>query len=187
MMEERNKIIISEIKKWQENKLLPHTYCQFLLQLYTEGEAPTLDEGKPAKSSFIFRYLTKAFLSLLVMIGIFVLVLFMIYFTQVSLSVQAIFLFMCLVISLVGAIYYNKRNMLVSHLYVILAAFISFVFIIATANLLAPENTFYLAAGIITLCCIWILTGWRFSYHYLYIAGGTGILLFIALIVLGRI
>ncbi|MCR6096768.1 hypothetical protein HXA31_04790 [Salipaludibacillus agaradhaerens] len=186
-MEERNNIIINEIKKWQENKLLPDTYCQFLLQLYTEGEAPASDDGKTVKRSFIFRYLTKAFLSLMVMIGIFVLVLVMIYFTQVSPGVQVIFLFIFLMISLVGAIFYNKRNMLVSHLYVILAAFISFVFIIASANLMAPENTLYLAIGIITLCCIWIITGWRFKYHYLYIAGGTGILLFIALIILGRI
>ncbi|MTH52454.1 hypothetical protein GKZ89_03470 [Bacillus mangrovi] len=38
MRTEKKKIIIDEITHWKENKLLPETYCNFLLALYTGGD-----------------------------------------------------------------------------------------------------------------------------------------------------
>ncbi|WP_339250599.1 hypothetical protein NSQ43_12295 [Sporosarcina sp. FSL W8-0480] len=35
---QRKKTIITEIKYWKENKLLPEHYCDFLITLYTQGE-----------------------------------------------------------------------------------------------------------------------------------------------------
>jgi hypothetical protein len=37
--EQKRKIIINEIEHWRRNHLLPSHYCDFLLNLYTEGEA----------------------------------------------------------------------------------------------------------------------------------------------------
>lgn len=39
MDQQRKTTIINEIKYWQENRLLPEKYCDYLLALYTEGEA----------------------------------------------------------------------------------------------------------------------------------------------------
>ena len=38
MDKKRREIIVSEISYWEENRLLPAHYCQYLLTLYTEGE-----------------------------------------------------------------------------------------------------------------------------------------------------
>lgn len=38
MNERRKKIVLSEIKYWKQNKLLPDHYCDFLSTLYAEGE-----------------------------------------------------------------------------------------------------------------------------------------------------
>ena len=38
MNQQRKRIIISEIKYWKQNKLLPDHYCDFLITLYAQGE-----------------------------------------------------------------------------------------------------------------------------------------------------
>lgn len=38
MNPQRKRIIISEIKYWKQNKLLPEHYCDFLITLYAQGE-----------------------------------------------------------------------------------------------------------------------------------------------------
>lgn len=52
MSNQRKEIIIKELNYWKENKLLPSVYCDFLLALYTEGEASgetngTIEDEKP--------------------------------------------------------------------------------------------------------------------------------------------
>ncbi|WP_164553358.1 hypothetical protein [Brevibacillus marinus] len=44
MDEQRRKTIINEINNWRQSQLLPEHYCIFLLNLYTEGELPSLPE-----------------------------------------------------------------------------------------------------------------------------------------------
>ncbi|CQR46870.1 hypothetical protein BN1058_01153 [Paraliobacillus sp. PM-2] len=39
MSDEKNSIIIKEIQSWKSNHLLPEKYCNFLLALYTQGDA----------------------------------------------------------------------------------------------------------------------------------------------------
>ena len=43
MNKKRKQIIISEIKYWKENKLLPTHYCDFLITLYAQGEEDDLE------------------------------------------------------------------------------------------------------------------------------------------------
>ena len=38
MNQQRKRMIISEIKYWKQNKLLPEHYCDFLITLYAQGE-----------------------------------------------------------------------------------------------------------------------------------------------------
>ena len=38
MNPQRKRMIISEIKYWKQNKLLPEHYCDFLITLYAQGE-----------------------------------------------------------------------------------------------------------------------------------------------------
>lgn len=54
---QRKAIIVSEIKYWKDNRLLPEAYCDYLLALYTKGEedeqAAGLTENKKRQSEII--------------------------------------------------------------------------------------------------------------------------------------
>src|SRR5690625_2139447 len=46
MSDERTNIIINEIYYWKQHKLLPETYCDYLLALYTKGSRDLNQEKK---------------------------------------------------------------------------------------------------------------------------------------------
>ncbi|PYZ94264.1 hypothetical protein CR194_01625 [Salipaludibacillus keqinensis] len=184
-MDERKRIIVNEIKKWQKNKLLPETYCQFLLSLYSEGNNE--GRGENFKGNSYSPHIKKAIVSFAMILILFITILFVIYFTQFSPASQVGVLVGFLGISLIAAFYYNRHKSPFAHVYVILSSFISFIITIAAADLFFPDESSYLAVAIVLLCLSWIVSGWRYRYHYLYIAGGTGILLFIGLFLVDRI
>jgi len=45
MDEEKRKTIVNEIRHWRRSKLLPEQYCDFLLNLYADGQGKTEAEG----------------------------------------------------------------------------------------------------------------------------------------------
>lgn len=57
MDQNRKKIIIEEIRYWKEHKLLPETYCNFLLTLYTQGNTDIDNEMKEDKKDKLPYYL----------------------------------------------------------------------------------------------------------------------------------
>lgn len=184
MEEHKNSIIIEEIKKWQEAKLLPDTYCEFLLSLYTRGEAEEEDEEKSSMLEAIFKYSKQVVLSFLIVIGIIGTVLFVIYFSEFSPAIQLGIIAVFLILSIVGAKYYHQNNLVLSNVYVVLSAFISFLLLVVGMELFFADNQVALGIGIVVLCLFWIIIGWKFRYHYLYIAGGAGLLLLVALLLL---
>ncbi|WP_280768486.1 hypothetical protein [Salipaludibacillus daqingensis] len=184
-MDEKKQIIIKEIKKWQENKLLPETYCQFLLSLYMEGsEKKQVD---PIQKSSYLPHAKKALISFSIMILLLLVIAFVVYFTQLSEIFQVVTLVVFLGVCIVIARFYHYNKSVFAHVYVILASFISFITTVISIDLLFSNNRVYIGVGIVILCLAWILAGWRYRYHYLYIAGATGILLFIGLILVERI
>ncbi|HEY4602660.1 MAG TPA: hypothetical protein VIG73_15465 [Cerasibacillus sp.] len=50
MLDERSKIIIEEIKFWKEHKILPESYCDYLINLYSKGEPVERGENKSLRS-----------------------------------------------------------------------------------------------------------------------------------------
>lgn len=183
MDERKNEIIIDEIKKWQENKLLPDTYCKFLLSLYTEGEGDEEKEERPSAFKAILKNSKKVILSFIIMVVAITIILCIIFFAQFSPTVQLSILAGSLLLGIFGARHYINKSIPISHIFVVLSTFISFLLLVVGMGLFYPDNLFALGIGIILLCTAWIIVGGRFRYHYLYIAGGTGILLFIALMV----
>lgn len=75
MNERRKKIILSEIKYWKQNHLLPDHYCDFLSTLYAEGEesethivkstTSVLHKEKNKKKWMAFIFITCAFFLLI--------------------------------------------------------------------------------------------------------------------------
>src|SRR6478735_8070828 len=83
MDENRKQIIIKEIGYWKNNKLLPEQYCNFLLALYTEGTGinETNQGSKNPKNR------KKVFVWLLLI----PIIVFIVYFTELSLILQIVF------------------------------------------------------------------------------------------------
>ncbi|WP_339228146.1 hypothetical protein NSQ77_00040 [Oceanobacillus sp. FSL K6-2867] len=50
MASERIAIIVKEIRYWKEHRLLPETYCDYLLALYTNGEAHSEEVDNKVKT-----------------------------------------------------------------------------------------------------------------------------------------
>lgn len=181
-MNDRQKIIVSEIQKWRDSKLLPETYCDFLMSLYTEGNAPE----EPEKRAFM-----PAFKKMIATIGgifllVFLLILFL-YFTQIPPGFQIGVLAFVMLISAFAAFYYQSRDRIYTHVYVILATFMSFILTVVGVDLFFDNSRLALGGAIIVLCLLWILGGWRLRLPYLWISGISGVVLFIGFLIVERI
>jgi hypothetical protein len=68
---EKKKVVVQEIEQWRRSKLLPEHYCDFLLNLYQEGEAERqaswmgLNTGKIKESNWKIWFLTTAIVVLI--------------------------------------------------------------------------------------------------------------------------
>lgn len=51
MNQDQKKLILQEIRHWRESKLLPAEYCDFLMNLYAEGESLSAEQSYPEKGS----------------------------------------------------------------------------------------------------------------------------------------
>src|SRR4051812_44543873 len=110
MDENRKQIIIKEIGYWKNNKLLPEHYCDFLMALYTEGTGlqEINNSSKIRKKNLLW----------LLIIPVIV---FTLYFTELSLILQMVF-FIILILLGIYLISYFTRNGLLFQIPLILSA-----------------------------------------------------------------
>ncbi|UCZ54515.1 hypothetical protein LGQ02_07065 [Bacillus shivajii] len=182
-MDERKKIIVNEIKYWRKNKLLPATYCNFLLQLYSEGTEDVGHERNNKQKRSMLKYI-KPFTHSVFLLAMITLTFLVIYFTQFSDTMQITMISFALIVAILGSAYFHRKGVAVVHLYVISAAFLSFILTIQLVDKLFPEQPFVLGGTIVGLCTLWIFSGLRWKFQYLFIAGGTGIILFFSFLLL---
>ncbi|MDB5083883.1 MAG: hypothetical protein JWN30_769 [Bacilli bacterium] len=67
-MQNRREIILAEIEYWKKNRLLPAAYCDFLVNLYTEGKSAS-SAARPARN-VSRRYLWASGAALLIAFGV---------------------------------------------------------------------------------------------------------------------
>ncbi|PWK08421.1 hypothetical protein [Tumebacillus permanentifrigoris] len=51
MNPEQKRVILQEIRHWRDSKLLPAEYCDFLMNLYAEGESFSAEQSYPERGS----------------------------------------------------------------------------------------------------------------------------------------
>lgn len=171
-MDEKKQMIINEIEHWKKSRLLPEVYCDFLLSLYTEG-----GEKVAPKRRFPSSYLKHGIYIFIILI-LLVIATVLIYFTQLSPLIQMGILTVSLLLSLIIGIYYFRKRNPMSHTYIVLSTFMSFFYMINISDLFFQNDRNVLGGLIAILCLIWFFAGWKWKLYYLYIAGGTGIILF---------
>ncbi|OEH86172.1 hypothetical protein BHU72_11575 [Desulfuribacillus stibiiarsenatis] len=109
--EKEKQVIIQEINKWRESKLLPSEYCDFLLNLYSSGSnAPKKETKKDTKSngkSSLPRILTIIGFVIVVAIGIYFFLNFTSFHPIMQMTILGIITLACYVVT---SIYYKHSN-----------------------------------------------------------------------------
>ncbi len=113
MNQEQKKMMIQEIKKWKESKLVPTEYCDFLLNLYAEGESFSHDQrtGKESSSKSTWRTsLNNGILGkiLLVIVGLLLFLIFALNFTLFPEPMQIAVLLLGTIFPYI--MYFRSRN-----------------------------------------------------------------------------
>ncbi|MDF2607180.1 MAG: hypothetical protein K0S34_1375 [Bacillales bacterium] len=172
MDDARKKIIVNEIIYWKQNKLLPETYCNYLLTLYTEGDKNEQDqEIKNFKKKFrLVQYL------LIIQIGLCFPLLASLGIINVS-TIKLLLLTLLTIIAqaaIVTTLIKNKNlfkhiSVVVINLYLMLNT------VLIIDNISDKTTNIYI--GLLICCIIWYIQGKYLKLLYLKIASILGIIL----------
>lgn len=172
---ERKKIIISEIKYWKENRLLPEQYCNFLLSLYTEGEETEDIQNSKSKSAIgLFHFVIPTFA-----LALFGFTFLVIYFTDFSPFLQTGLVLILSGIMFLVAGKVKKFDLRFVHLFILLGAIMILQASIHAVQLLFPNQEAAILGAVIITCLAWVFFGKKYNLKYLIISGGIGIVLVI--------
>lgn len=168
MDETRKQIIIKEIYYWKEHHLLPEQYCDFLLALYTEGNGIENKRNKMSNN--------KKQLLWFLLIPILI---FLIYFTELSLILQISFSIIFLFIGTYIIIYFTKKGFFYQIPLIFSALFFLFVSVEIIQKLYS-SHVFSLYGVLLLNCLIWLVSGIKFKLMYFTISGILGIILLLS-------
>lgn len=182
-LDEKNRIIVEEIKKWQQSRLLPNTYCEFLLSLYLEGDK---EDTAQKKSFSLFGQWKNSRKSLLfALLFLMIVAVAAAAFLVVPAAGKLVITGIALLLSVLAAVKYKHSTAF--HIFVILLAFLSFMFTLMIVDVVFNGVRVALGTGIGLLSFSWLILGWKTRIAYLLISGGAGILILGSLLILERI
>ncbi|MEC2076532.1 hypothetical protein [Metabacillus fastidiosus] len=166
MNKEKKTIIIEEILHWKRNKMLPHTYCDFLLALYTEGN---IEQSKHRKK-FPFKHMIPVIITLFLPLTLIVT-----YFTEFSFILQMLIVSIFLIFSLITTAFFYKNNRTI-HLSLSVSAILLLILTIDVVEYMTGGNKLFLSLTIFANCCLWIYLSRKLKLVYLLISGIIGFL-----------
>lgn len=172
-MDQKKKIIVQEILYWRKNKLLPDHYCQFLLNLYHEGNtSETVEIEKIKKKSSMKMGLISMLISIILVSLIFVVYYFRdfhFYLQGILVSGATIMLY-----ALTSWLYYKKSDYF--HLTLGISS-LSALFTMLWIGIGLQQDSFVLFLYLIAVLILWILSGFYFEADYLIMISAAGLLL----------
>lgn len=185
MTNQRKQIIINEITFWKKNKLLPEQYCDFLMTLYTEGEYHNNnDEVKAVAKQSVkgkerqlirLKYMVTPIIAIAIIIALYIM-------TNPLFLLIIAFLFSVICIGF--AIYYAKKNAVLTPLLQLTGALVLLFATMKVCLHYYPGNDMALYVTLISNCTVWLLSGLLMKLTYFSIAGGLGLL---AILIYGAI
>ncbi|TYS68771.1 hypothetical protein FZC76_07455 [Sutcliffiella horikoshii] len=174
MNNHRKETIIKEIDYWKRNRLLPDQYCDYLLALYTEGEAVN-QTAKGSKK--LFPLFFACLISLLVPITFLV-----IYFTEMPVHLQMLLVTFFVLLSIFGYFIFRKEESFI-HIPVFVLALLILILSIKLLEILSIQLP--LTFIIITFqTLIWFFIGYVKKWYYLNISAIITMVLLVANIIL---
>lgn len=170
MNENRRKIIVKEIEYWKQSHMLPEQYCNYLLALYTEGDA----QPEVKKSGSLHANVISYVMHLLILS----ISLFVIYFTELSFILQMGILTSLLVVS-ISSIFYYIRIGNKNHFAIISTLLLLLLTTVEGGSLIEGSNALVLYTITLFNCLLWISLGKKLKLIYLSVSGIVGIILLV--------
>ncbi|PIC65414.1 hypothetical protein CSV79_01985 [Sporosarcina sp. P13] len=186
MAKEKKQIIISEIRYWKQNKLLPEHYCDFLITLYAQGEDP--DKFVKKETSTLQKerrqLRTKRFMLFffsLMLAGVATVAMFLYKEYQTVTFVAAVILSLGFLLIVTRKTFI--KNGFAPFLYISLAFLLLMMSLKVWTAYFGGDTT--LLIGLLVLnCSLWLFTGRVLNLLYFTISGTLGLLMIIAFLIL---
>ena len=177
MNDHRKKIILNEIHYWKQNRMLPDTYCDYLLALYSEGEESLQmkNHDLTPKRSYL--------LPALFLIFIFVSALIVNYFTEINPLMQ-MSLYIFLISLILGIIYYRKVSDLTLLFSLVGLALVVLLLTVRVWEVFFPNKDLILYLILLMNSTGWFVIGQKINAQYFKVSsvlGGIVIFYFIML------
>ncbi|MFD2213926.1 hypothetical protein [Metabacillus endolithicus] len=165
MNREKKDIIVNEIKYWKESKLLPDTYCNFLLALYTEGSHD--EKGQPVEKT---KRPNVAFIGIGILSFLLLCTLLVTYFTELSFVLQTVTAGIFVLASgLVTA--YVIRKKAAFQIPLVITFVQLFVSSITIVDFAVKGTELWVVLTVVCNCMLWVVIGKLFRIYYLLVSG----------------
>ena len=178
MNPKRKQIIISEIKYWKQNKLLPAHYCDFLITLYARGEEDSEQEVKATEGILVKEkkrvnrvLILLAAVALLVSGSMFIAV----QYPTVTIGLTGAIIMLFLLFTLRKSV---AETAVMPFIY-ILTAFMLLAMSLKIWFVFFEGQTMLLIGLLIVNCTLWLFAGRLLKLLYFTISGAAGLLLII--------
>lgn len=150
--------------------MLPEQYCDYLLALYTEGNQPEIQVKGNNKGGFWRNH----YLFILLL----PLSLFLIHFTELSITLQMPLLILFVLAGIIITIYFFRKGILLQ-IPMIVSALILLLGSVEFFATVFPEQPLFLYINLIINCLLWLLCGWKLKQLAFSISGVLGFVLLI--------
>ncbi|MEN1970508.1 hypothetical protein WMZ97_20830 [Lentibacillus sp. N15] len=167
MEDERTAIIVKEIRYWRSHKLLPDTYCDYLLALYTNGET-TIDSPKKGLQKIGF------ILCLIIQMLLVPFSFLVIYFTEFPVILQLSILLLFILFSFWQYWWLNRRGSTFYHVSLISLLLLIFLTIVLFCSQLFDNQWLTLSMIILQFIC-WLILGMKRKWNYVIILSVIGL------------
>lgn len=171
MDDHRRKIITNEIKYWKQNRLLPEHYCDFLLNLYTEGssEAPSTLGKRQSRMKALVSF---------ILIGLLSLSVFLFYFTELSLFLQTALITFFGISTLSLALYLFKKSFF-DLIPLLASALLILIISVQAVEIILPNQPASLYIVTALNCLLWIAAGMKWTMVSFKLSGIIGLVVLV--------
>ncbi len=182
MNEQRKRIIISEIKYWRNNKLLPEHFCDFLITLYAQGEDANQREKKQPDSILLKEkkrisrsLLIYSLLAVIASASLFIITRYPVVTLLFATSVVVLLLLMTIK---------KTSTLVVTQFIYILTSFILLGMSLKVWLTYFEGHTMLLLGLIMLNCVLWLFAGRLLKLVYFTISGTAGLLLIVGFLII---
>lgn len=175
MDEQRRETIIREINYWKQSKLLPETYCDFLLTLYTEGDPGTSSRLKTSRSLAM-----KGFISFIFVLLLFIVTIINIYFTNYSIEMQITFVLLASACSIFIGVRTLRHDESFAKFYFLMASIKIFLISLHSLDRFLEESRLATLGLLFLASLFWFFGGYRWKSKFFYIAAILAMIAFVS-------